>query len=136
MTTIPSLLKMTEKLLTLESTAQATEHFKPDMQHILSEVNPIKSEYQRSKQRDSNRATQLNKRKYLSDKCKGCGRNRHPKGRDQCHALGQKCNNCRKLNHFSSACFSSKTNSIQEASLEEKPADESSFLSSVTSSPL
>lgn len=132
MSTIRTLPQMTERLLTLESTAQATNHFKPDFSDTSSaDVNAVRSQYQRNKYKDSRPkppalSTQL-KTQPQQDKCRGCGRNRHTKGRDQCPAQGQTCNNCGKLNHFANVCMSSKTNAVQE-----NEVNDTSFISSVT----
>jgi len=133
MATITTLAQMTERLLTLESTAQATEHFKP-APVMPSDVAAVRSQYQRNKRNDLKQRSQTNRPNQQDDgdkKCRGCGYNRHPKGRGQCPAQGKKCNNCGKLNHFSTVCMSSKTNAIYDTA---EPSDETdtSFLGSLT----
>jgi len=138
MAKITSLQELTERLLTLESTSQATTHFKPDAQTTSTGITaPIRSEYQRNKGKSGqlppapgNTYSNYNKKKPATDKCKGCGRNRHAKGREQCPAQGQRCNNCGRLNHFAAICMSSRTNAIQPE--EDIVSDDISFLSSVT----
>ena len=120
MAKIKTLSEMTERLITLESTSQASTHFKPDARPTDVEViAPIRSDYQRNKIKDikpvpTAPSTQQNsyKKKPSSDRCRGCDRNRHPKGREQCPAQGQHCNNCNKLNHFAAVCMGSKVNAI------------------------
>ncbi|XP_057298990.1 uncharacterized protein LOC130629697 [Hydractinia symbiolongicarpus] len=135
MTSIETLTQMTDHLLTLEATAQATEHFKPSLP-AQSDVSGVKSDYQRYKRSDLRQKSQGNNRPNYQEgdrKCIGCGHNRHPKGREQCPAQGKKCNNCGKLNHFANVCMSSKTNAIQDAPVPSDPA-ETSFLGSITES--
>lgn len=86
MASIETLAEMTDRLLTLEATAQATEHFKPSPV-IQSDVNAIKSDYQRNKRNDLRQKAQNYNRPSQQNgdrKCKGCGHNLHPKGREQC----------------------------------------------------
>ena len=132
MATIKSLTQMTDRLLTLEATAQATEHFKPS--NLPADVAAVKSDYQRNKRNDLKQRSQ-NTRPNQQDgdkKCRGCGYNRHPKGREQCPAQGKKCNNCGKLNHFANICNSSKSNAIHDAP-EMPDQSDTSFLGSLTS---
>ncbi|XP_057299519.1 uncharacterized protein LOC130630139 [Hydractinia symbiolongicarpus] len=92
MTSIETLTQMTDHLLTLEATAQATEHFKPSLP-AQSDVSGVKSDYQRNKRSDLRQKSQGNNRPNYQEgdrKCRGCGHNRHPKGREQCPAQGKK----------------------------------------------
>ena len=136
MARITTLQALTERLLTLESTSQATIHFRPEAGLTTTGTTaPIRSDYQRTKiksikQGQSSTPTQDIK-KPISDKCRGCGRNRHTTGRGQCPAQGQRCNACGKMNHFATVCMSSKTNAISE----EESLEDVSFLSSVTNGP-
>ena len=107
---LPTLSALIERLLTLESTARATNHFQPGS--ISSQVGRIKSEYQRSKSaihRKPNDAAKQSKDTPSNPKCKGCGWGAHLNGRKQCPAFGKNCNKCGKPNHFSSVCQSSTT---------------------------
>ena len=141
MSSIETLTQMTDRLLTLEETAGAMEHFKPlptqsDISGVESGINSVRSDYQRNKRNDLKQKSQGNNRPNNQEgnrKCRGCGYNRHPKGREQCPAQGKKCNNCGKLNHFANVCMSSKTNAIQDAPEITDPA-ETSFLGSITES--
>ena len=133
MASIKTLTQMTDRLLTLEATVQATEHFKPSP-IPQSDVGAIKSEYQRNKSNDLKQKSLAGQRTNQQEgnrKCRGCGYNRHPKGRDQCPAQGKKCNNCGKFNHFANVCMSSKTNAVQNAP-ETTDHDDTSFLGSLT----
>ena len=105
MAKIKTLQKFTERLLTLESTSQATTHFKPEVPATTTGITaPICSDYQRSKGKtakpDHQPLSNQDKKKHQSDKCRGC--------------------------------LSSKTNTIQT---DEKSLDNVSFLSSVTNQP-
>ena len=135
MASIETLAQMTDRLLTLEATVQATEHFKPSPV-IQSDVNAVKSDYQRNKRNDLRQKSQNYNRSNQQNgdrKCRGCGHNRHPRGREQCPAQGKTCNNCGKLNHFADVCLSSKANAIQTVDTTPDPDQGStSFLGSIT----
>lgn len=138
MSSIETLTQMTDRLITLEATAQANEHFKPSLP-APSDVSGVKSDYQRNKRSDLKQKSQGSNRPNNQEgdrKCRGCGYNRHPKGREQCPAQGKKCNNCGKLNHFANVCMSSKTNAIQDIPEATDPTNrtETSFLGSITES--
>lgn len=126
---LKTLGQLTERLLMLESPAQAASHFQPV--DSITNVAPIKSEYQRSKYTSEKR--QIQRKKYpntnvSSDKCKGCGRDRHQNGRNQCPAQGRKCKSCGKLNHFATVCMGTASNSITDDDLQQ---DDASFISTV-----
>ena len=126
---ITTLQVLTERLLTLESTTQATSHFKPETASGMSA--PIKSDYQRSK---TNKPPPTSSRSPnqtpTSNTCNGCGRNRHPRGRRECPAQGKPCDNCGKLNHLASVCRAARNNAI---TTDETPPQDISFMGSITS---
>lgn len=137
---LPTLQALIERLLTLESTARATNHFQPS---DSSSTSAIKSDYQKSKFHKqatppSTSAGRNNKSKPQPlNKCKGCGRTRHPEGRRACPAFGKICSNCSKPNHYSTVCFSSPSNNAIIEGEEESANEEFSFLSSISAtSPL
>lgn len=115
---------LVERLLVLESTANATSHFQP--QSIASDVCPVKSEYQKGKSTNVTRKQSETNRNW--GKCIGCGKNRHEKGRKECAAQGRQCNKCGKMNHFASVCRSPSN----IAAAEENQSNDSLFISSCT----
>ena len=143
MNNIKTLRDLTARLLTLESTSHATDHFNPDIPNTGGITAPIRSDYKRSK--DSSRPpprpvkTNMSSRKLSVDKCKGCGRDRHVGGREKCPAQGKKCNLCSRLNHFAAVCMGSGTSSARvDCEIMDEATEESgdvSFLTSVTRKP-
>lgn len=128
---LKTLSQLVERLLTLESTAQAASHFQPASPVVPSALAPVKSEYQRNKQ--STPAPRRPADATESAKCNGCGKKRHEQGRKVCPANGRTCNTCGKMNHFASACRSrSSTNSI----LSDNNDGDISFLSTVNEEPV
>jgi len=130
--TLKSLKQLVERLLTLESTEKAASHFQPvDQSHIT----PIKSDYQKNKY--SAPTEKRNQKPAFGDssgKCKGCGRDRHQKGRQQCPAQNRKCNKCGRLHHFANVCMSSSSSAISSGHDGEQ--DDVSFLSTISTQPL
>lgn len=139
----PTLQALTERLLILESTAKATSHFQPPT--APDYVAPIRSEYQRSKTiprtppspqppqpptKDGNNGNRPPGRNQ--QKCRGCGRNRHQNGRQQCPAQGRQCNKCGKMNHFSNVCESSSANAVRDDSPDLQRDEDFSLLTSIT----
>lgn len=125
---INTLQSLTERLLTLESTTQATSHFKPESTSGMSA--PIRSDYQRSKGfKNPSTSSRTDNQHPAPPTCNGCGRNRHPKGRRECPAQGKACDNCGKLNHLATVCRSAKASAITN---DETPPEDISFISSIT----
>ena len=121
--TLKTLEQLVERLLVLESTANAASHFQPQS---TSDVCPIKSEYQRGK--STNTFRKQSETGDTQTKCFGCGKKLHEQGRKQCPAHGRKCNKCGKMNHFASVCMSSSRSS--SAAITED--NDSLFISSCT----
>lgn len=127
MTKIVTLQELTERLLTLEATTQASTHFKPDVPLLTSGITtPVRSDYQRNKIKGhtgQSTSSSQNKKPPSSDKCRGCGRERYAKGSEQCPAQGKRCNSCGKLNHFAMVCMNSRNNAIQSLPSEDEFTD-------------
>ena len=156
---LQTLKQVVERLLTLESTARATSHLQPVVSG--SNVAPIKSDYQRSKNSFSkpryptpgnnksatypnaasspvqspppNRTPSLPSKGQL---CRGCGKPRHT-SRQHCPAYGRTCSKCGKYNHFAAVCMSARINVIAEDVADPNEGEEVSFLATITTpSPL
>lgn len=80
---LPTLNDLVRCLLTLESTARATNHLQLTE---APQITPIKSA-------SSQKFPPHNKNKTNNDKCKGCSCKTHPKGHRQCPAWGKSCHN-------------------------------------------
>lgn len=130
---------LTKLLLTLESTEKASSHFRPAGSSNSSTLAPVRSDYQRrsrpplrSSQNREPSQTAPQRPNQQHNKCRGCGRSRHPQGRRQCPAYGKNCNKCSKPNHFAAVCLSSSTAAVEYEDQPPSDEEEISYLSSMT----
>ena len=155
---LKTLDQLTERLLTLESTEQASSHLRPHNDASDgADVALIRSSYQSQRAGLHNRqdtprpemsrqspstparpnsqppstSARPNNRSPVTS-CAGCGQPAHRNRRKQCPAHGLSCHNCGKLHHFSRVCRSAKISTIQAESQDEQY----SVLSNITTSPL
>lgn len=125
-TSLPTLNDLTRRLLTLESTARASNHFRPAE---ITQVAQFKSA-------SSRKFPPPDKTKNDNGKCKGCGHKAHPKGRRQCPAWGKSCHKCGKENHFSTTCHgTASSNAIMGDYPNDSQDEDSSFISTMTVQP-
>ena len=117
---LKTLDQVTSRLLALESTEQASTHFRPS-----SEVALIFQQRQNNKTKFLPKSSQ----QKPGTNCVGCGHAFHPKGRSACPAWQKTCRKCGKPNHFSSACRSSNPSTTNTAmTIEEDPFELSSII--------
>lgn len=116
---LDTLKKKVDKLISLETTDDATDKIRAP---APTRATPARAHTQYRKNQkqavvSSNQRGRTTERRFPTAgekrRCRGCGRHSHGEGksfeRKDCPAFGQKCNTCKKENHFSKVCMKRKT---------------------------